>query len=136
MNWLVFSFFLLFLASGCRPVITEGVACQASLKGLNRTEVEQIVLARDVDGHDGYGFVAQDCDFFIPLSIAPMPKAKRVELNTEVRRLIQTNRGTRDFGFFKASCACRYDADAKAVIASSITDLCLTESRFVGRDER
>lgn len=136
MNRLVSSFPLFIFASGCEPVTAESVACQASLHGLNRTEVEQIVFARDVDGHDGYSFTAPNCDFFVPLSIAPMPEAERVKLNKEVRRLIQQDSRARGFGFFDASCDCRYDDDAKTVIASSVTDLTLTESRFVGRSER
>lgn len=136
MNRLVFSFPLFILAFGCGPVTAESVACQASLNGLNRTEVEQIVFARDVDGHDGYSFIAPNCDFFVPLSIVPMPEAERVKLNMEVRRLIQQDSGARGFGFFDASCDCRYDDDAKTVIASSVTDLTLNEDRFVSSRER
>ena len=38
------------LASSCRPVTADSDACQASLDGLNRTGVEQVVFARHVSG--------------------------------------------------------------------------------------
>lgn len=137
MNRLILLVPVFILASSCRPVTADSVACQASLDGLNKTGVEQVVFARDVSGHDGYGLIVPDCDFFVPLSIARVPKAERVELNMEVRRLIEQDSETLGVGFFEANCDCSYDAHSKAVIALSVTDLALYRGPdLVGRGER
>lgn len=137
MNRLVLLVSVFILASSCRPLAAESGACRASLDALNKTGVEQVVFARDVSGHDGYSLIAPDCDFFVPFSIARVPEAERVQLNLEVRSLIEQNSETRGVGFFEANCDCSYDAHSTVVNASSVTDLALYRGpELMGRGER
>ena len=76
---------MLLLAFACQAREPETDACQASLASLDGSEIEQVLIVRDVSGHDGYGLIASDCDYIVPFSISPMRESDRVSLNRDVQ---------------------------------------------------
>ncbi len=114
---------ILLLAFACQAREPDTDACQAGLASLNVSEIEEVLIVRDVSGHDGYGLIARDCDYIVPFSISPMRESDRVSLNRDVRELVRKDGRSTGVGFFVAQCACTFDPATGVVGASAVTDL-------------